>query len=429
MDKKEAILAAYGRFLEQREIVPRYQVTHCVRWIRWFLEHARQTGKLAPRAKAAAFLESLRSRGSLQEWQINQAETAVRIFQGAFRDAWRGESAAAAAFDEAEAVRDMEQALRLKHYARRTIRCYMDWLQRFLEYRRRVSRESAAQAPAPSDVRAYMAHLAECENVSSSTQNQAFHALLFFFRRVLQVDLSDMADNVRARRGPKLPVVLSENEVRRVLDETGGTSGLLLRLIYGAGLRISEAVRLRVKDLDFENGLILVRGAKGDKDRATVLPECLVPELRDHLERVRKQHNEDLGAGAGTVALPGRLDRKYPDAPRSWAWQYAFPSSNLSTDPENGAIRRYHIRENVLQVAMKKAVRAANVYKHASVHTLRHSFATHLLLAGTDLRQIQDYLGHKSLETTMIYTHVVRNLRAPVASPLDRLVEHAGAPA
>lgn len=237
------------------------------------------------------------------------------------------------------------EALRLKHYARRTVGSYMDWLRRFLAYRGECMREAALQTPVPADVRAYTAHLAERERVSSSTQNQAFHALLFFFRHVLRVELTDMASNVRAKRGPKLPLALSEKEVRRVLDQTGGTSGLLLRLIYGGGLRVSEAVRLRVKDLDFDNGLILVRAAKGDKDRATLLPASLTAELQKHLAHVREQHEEDLRAGAGAVWLPGRLARKYPDAPSAWAWQYAFSSSHLSTDPENGAIRRRHIRE------------------------------------------------------------------------------------
>jgi integron integrase len=237
----------------------------------------------------------------------------------------------------------------------------------------------------------------------------------------LNIDLEDISKVVRAKRGPKLPVVLTVDEVQAVFKEIDGTNLLMLQLLYGAGLRVMELVRLRVQDIDFGSHLIIVRSGKGDKDRSTLLPESIKTDLYMHLERVRALHDKDLQAGYGDVYLPEALARKYPNAGREWGWQYVFPSKNLSVDPRSGKIRRHHMTEKAIQDAMKKAVKRAGIDKHATVHTLRHSFATHLLMSGVNIRKIQDYLGHKNLEATMIYTHVVRDMSADAESPLDML--------
>ena len=230
-----------------------------------------------------------------------------------------------------------------------------------------------------------------------------------------------MEKNLRSKQGKKLPVVLSPEEVKRLLHHVTGTNSLMLRLIYSGGLRLSECSRLRVKDLDYDQDLIFVRSGKGDKDRSTILAGTIQSELKSHLKKVKELHEQDLADGFGEVYMPGALGRKYPAACREWGWQYVFPSARLSVDPRSKKTRRHHISDGAIQKAMKKAVRDSGLVKPASVHTLRHSFATHLLLNGVDLRQIQDYLGHKSVETTMIYTHVVKNMRNPAVSPLDML--------
>jgi len=231
-----------------------------------------------------------------------------------------------------------------------------------------------------------------------------------------------MDKNVRAKRGKKLPVVLSLDETRRVLDCSPEEHRLEVKMIYGGGLRLMEAIRLRVQDIDFDNGLLFVREGKGNKDRTTLLPEVIHKELREHLAEVKRIHERDLAEGLGEVYLPHALSRKYPKAGHQWGWQYVFPATKLARDPRSGKIRRHHIDSSTIQKAVKKAVMAAGIAKHATVHTLRHSFATHLLPRGVNIRQVQDYLGHENLETTMIYTHVVRELFGNVTSPLDALV-------
>ena len=271
------------------------------------------------------------------------------------------------------------------------------------------------------DVKDFLSHLALTKRVSSSTQNQAFNALLFLFRDVMKTELGDLSKTVRAKRGQRLPVVLSPEEVQSLFKNVKGLSLLILQLLYGSGLRLLELARLRVKDIDFGQNLIFVRGGKGDKDRTTILPQTVKSILEKHLDGTKKLHDRDLAGGYGEVYLPDALERKYPNAAKEWGWQYVFPAPKLSVDPRSGKIRRHHITEKTIQNAVKEAVKKAGIVKHASVHTLRHSFATHLLMNGVNIREIQILLGHKHVETTMIYTHVVRNMLSVPKSPLDNL--------
>ncbi|MGO8754947.1 MAG: integron integrase [Gallionellaceae bacterium] len=306
--------------------------------------------------------------------------------------------------------------LRVKHYSLRTEKTYVDWIKRFIWFHgKRHPREMGA-----SEVEAFLSHLAVARSVSASTQNQAKSALLFLYKEVLQVELPWL-DNVTQAKVPKrLPVVLTREEVRAVLTHMDGTMWLIASLLYGSGLRIMECLRLRVKDADLGKGEILVREGKGFKDRVTMLPASLVQPLKDHLVRVKALHEEDLKTGHGEVYMPFALARKYPNAGRSWGWQYVFPSRNLSVDPLSGVIRRHHADEKTIRRAVQRAVRDAGIYKPATPHTFRHSFATHLLESGYDIRTVQELLGHADVSTTMIYTHVLNKGGKGVVSPLDR---------
>lgn len=314
----------------------------------------------------------------------------------------------------------MSRLIRLKHYSYSTERTYLQWTERFLTYVGEAGKKGVDDLTA-EDIRDFLSHLALKQRVSSSTQNQAFNALLFLFRNVLNKETGDLATTVRAKRGPKLPVVLSVDEVKALFQHLSGRDLLIGHLLYGSGLRLMELARLRVKDIDFDMNTIFVRSGKGDKDRSTVLPGAVKERLREHLERVKALHEQDLAAGLGAVYLPDALDRKYPNAPKEWAWQYAFPSSALSVDPRSGIVRRYHVSDSTIQSAIKIAVQKAGIVKQATVHTLRHSFATHLLMNGVNIREVQDLLGHKNVETTMIYTHVIRDMSNAPQSPLDAL--------
>ena len=306
--------------------------------------------------------------------------------------------------------------IRLKHYSIRTEQAYVDWIKRFiLHFDKRHPRELGA-----AEVEAFLTHLAVAGNVAAATQNQAKSALLFLYREVLETELPWL-DNVERARAPKrLPVVLTREEVQGVLGRLTGTHWLIASLLYGAGLRIMEGLRLRVKDVEFSRREILVRDGKGFKDRVTMLPAALAAPLAEHLERVKALHGRDLAAGRGAVYLPYALERKYPGAARDWAWQYVFPSANLSADPRTGIERRHHLQDQAVQRAMRQAVRDAGVNKPATPHTLRHSFATHLLEGGYDIRTVQELLGHADVSTTMIYTHVLNKGGRGVTSPLDR---------
>ncbi len=310
----------------------------------------------------------------------------------------------------------VRERLRLKHYSIRTEQAYVDWIKRFIFFHNK--RHPAAMGK--SEVEAFLTHLAVARKVAASTQNQALSAILFLYKEVLGREL-EWLDNVeRAKRPARVPVVLTGSEVRAVLAQLEGRHALMAGILYGAGLRLMECVRLRVKDVDFGYSQITIRDGKGEKDRVTILPAALHATLRTQLERVQTLHQKDLQEGFGEVYLPYALARKYPRAGREWAWQYVFPASKRSIDPRSGVERRHHLDEQTLQRAVKKAVRDAGISKPASCHTLRHSFATHLLQSGYDIRTVQELLGHADVSTTMIYTHVLNRGGQGVVSPLDR---------
>jgi len=314
-------------------------------------------------------------------------------------------------------LEQVRNAIRLRHYSLRTEQSYLDWIKRFILFHHKKHPKDMGAA----EVEQFLSHLAVEDKVAASTQNQALSALLFLYKQVLEIDLPWMSDITRAKKPQRLPVVLTVEEVRRVLARMDGQHGLMAELLYGAGLRLLECARLRVKDVDFGYRQITVRDGKGEKDRMTMLPQTVIEPLRAHLEKVKVLHEHDVEDGFGEVYLPYALERKYPNAAREWGWQYVFPAENRSTDPRSGQTRRHHVDEQSLQRAMKKAVRAAGLTKPATCHTLRHSFATHLLQSGSDIRTVQELLGHKDVSTTMIYTHVLKRGGQGVVSPLDRM--------
>jgi integron integrase len=311
-------------------------------------------------------------------------------------------------------VRDV---MRLKHYSLRTERTYCDWITRFIRFHRMRHPTEMSEA----EVAEFLTHLARSGNVSASTQNQALSALLFLYKEVLKQKIGWLQNVERAKKPARLPVVLSRDEVHKIFAHLHGTARLMAGLLYGSGLRLMECVRLRVKDADFAYARITVRDTKGGRDRVTMLPANLAAPLQRHLQKVKAQHEQDLADGFGEVWLPDALARKYLSAAREWSWQFVFPSSRISVDPRSQVKRRHHIDESALQQAVKKAVRAARLTKPASCHTFRHSFATHLLENGYDIRTVQVLLGHKDVSTTMIYTHVLNKPGIGVRSPLDHV--------
>ncbi|MFH1494289.1 MAG: integron integrase [Pseudomonadota bacterium] len=299
----------------------------------------------------------------------------------------------------------------------RTEQAYLEWIKRYIFFHGKQHPKNLAA----EDVERFLTHLAVVGKVAASTQNQAKSALLFFYREVMEIELPWLDKVTQAKVPKRLPVVLTVSEVQALLSRLSGTHALIAGLLYGTGMRLMEAIRLRVKDVDFARHEILVREGKGFKDRATMLPDALVAPLKAHLARVKTLHDGDLAQGFGEVYLPYALDRKYPNAGREWGWQYCFPSVKLSLDPRSGKTRRHHLDEKGLQRAIKQAVRDLGLVKPATPHTLRHSFATHLLQSGYDIRTVQELLGHSDVSTTMIYTHVLNRGGRGVESPLDRL--------
>ncbi|MGB4343750.1 MAG: integron integrase [Moraxellaceae bacterium] len=309
----------------------------------------------------------------------------------------------------------MRERIRVKHYSIRTEETYLHWVKRYILFHHK---RHPAEMGAP-EVEAFLTHLATTANVSASTQNLALSSILFLYKEVLAVDLPWLEGVTRAKKPQRLPVVMTRDEVRQVLAHMQGTHHLMASLMYGTGMRLMECVRLRVKDVDFSRREILVREGKGNKDRVTMLPDSLAAALQAHLEKVQRVHAQDCAEGCGDVYLPHALARKYPHAATDWGWQYVFPAATRSRDPRSDAVRRHHVNEQAYQRAIKSAVRDAGINKPATSHTLRHSFATHLLESGYDIRTVQELLGHEDVATTQIYTHVLNRGGLAVRSPLD----------
>jgi integron integrase len=323
----------------------------------------------------------------------------------------------AAPRDETSALDAMRREIRARQLSLRTEEAYVSWARRYLRFHDgRDPRELGG-----AGIAAFLTHLAVLRNVAPSTQSQAASALLFLYREVLGVEVNPPRGVVRPKASRRLPVVLTPSEVRAVLGQIRGTHRLAATLLYGSGLRLLECLRLRVKNVDFERREILVRAGKGDRDRVTMLPEIARTALGRHLRRVQEQHERDLTAGAGWVVLPRALTLKYPNAGREWAWQWVFPATRIQVGSATGRRFRYHLHESAVQRAVKEAVRRSGVPKRATCHTFRHSFATHLLESGYDIRTVQELLGHRSVRTTMVYTHVLNRGGLGVRSPADAL--------
>jgi len=423
---KKRILPEFQDFLVSRSLVPEKNVSFYAHWVSKFLAFSNRNEELRHNLKVEKFLNYLKSQKNIADWQIKQAGDALRLYFHHFLD---GKTSILSPNlpqeefpDVSKILTDMRQAIRIKHYSYRTEHSYIEWTERFIDYLSHTKKKDLHIAAMDSvDVRDFLSYLALTKRVSASTQNQAFNALLFLFRDVLKKELGDLSKTVRAKRGQRLPVVLSPEEVQELFKNVKGLNLLIIQLLYGAGLRLMELARLRVKDIDFDSNLIFVRASKGDKDRTTILPQAVKDKLKLHIDQVKLLHDKDLAGGHGEVYLPDALERKYPNAAKEWGWQYIFPASKLSVDPRSGKIRRHHISEKTIQNAVRDAVEKAGIVKQASVHTLRHSFATHLLMNGVNIREVQNLLGHKSVETTMIYTHVMRDMKNAPQSPLDAL--------
>jgi len=312
----------------------------------------------------------------------------------------------------------VRQVMRYHHYAYRTEKTCSDWILRYIKFH---GGKTHPRDMAKNEIEAFLSHLATHESVAVSTQRQALNAIVFLYRSVLDIKINGLIEPVKAKRHRRPPVVITKNEVQHVFAQMQGIHLLMARLLYGSGLRLMECIRLRIQDLDFERSILYVRSGKGGKDRVTVLPKSIQADLQVHVERVKRLHDEDLSHGCGEVYLPGALERKYRSAAREFRWQYLFPSKKLSRDPRTNALCRHHVLESGLQKAVKTAVDRAGIIKRVGCHTFRHSFATHMLENGVNIRAVQELMGHADVKTTEIYTHVMNKDIEAVTSPLDML--------
>ena len=303
-----------------------------------------------------------------------------------------------------DVMQQVREAIRVRHYSYRTEQAYIGWIERFI----RFNHEQHPEELSEKEIGKFLTHLAVRENVAASTQNQALCALIFLYKVVLKIEIGEIEGLIWAKNSRKIPVVFTREEAGKVIEQLDGDYKLMVLLLYGAGLRLIECLRLRLQDIDFGYNQIIVRNGKGEKDRLTILPESIEISLKEHLNKIKKMHNKDLKNGYGQVYLPYALEKKYPNANNEWRWQYIFPSGQFSKDPRSGEIRRHHLHESVLQRVVKNAICKARIHKQAGCHTFRHSFATHLLEQGYDIRTVQELLGHGDLRTTMIYTHVIK---------------------
>ncbi len=414
-------MLSYASYLHDRGLVPDRLIPYYEKWVSRYLEALGGLGTAADdEAGINAFAARLRT--EWKDWHVDQARQAIRHYlyyqrQSRYRPALDGSAWTGKGVGEAALVEELAKVMRLMHLSARTEHAYRGWVLRFLAF-------VGAKTPSSideRDVRAFLSHLAVDRKVAAATQRQAFNALLFLCRHVLGISVAGLDTVVRAKLGKSLPVVLSVQEVRKIIAHLQGTDRLMAIIIYGAGLRLSECLALRVKDVDFDRGCLTIRGGKGNKDRETLLPETAVEALRRHLGGVKIRYLQDRAHSVEGVWIPEALARKYPGAGSEWGWFWVFPSDRLSVDPESGLVRRYHVLPTALQRAFKLAVAKSGVAKNATIHTLRHSFATHLVERGYDIRTIQELLGHADVSTTMIYTHVATKNKLVVSSPANDL--------
>jgi len=390
-----------------------------------------------------AFLADLRKRQGIADWQVRQAEHALRILYEIFLPGYAPERHTGVASPEklpvqeataktggfrdrvipgeverqfSDLVEAVKTEVRARHYSYRTERSYLDWVRRFIAFHGYANPRGF---DAPAAVKTYLDYLAVEREVAASTQNQALNALVFFYGQVLQKPIGEIEEFARAKRPRRLPEVMTRDEVQTLLSKMSGIPGLMAGLMYGSGLRLMECVRLRVKDIDFAQHQIMVRDGKGQKDRVTMLPDRFAAPLQEHLVQVKAIYAQDLAQGTSEVYIWPALARKYPNAGKEWIWQYVFPAKGLSVDPRSGKVRRHHINETLVQKTVKEAASRAAINKKVSCHTLRHSFATHLLEARYDIRTVQELLEHANVVTTMIYTHVLNRPGLSVKSPAD----------
>lgn len=391
-----------------------------------------------------AFIADMGKQPGLEDWQVKQAEHALKILYETFLPGYASYAAAKPAQQDTEKkprtsavktgdfrdrvvpgeverlysnlVDALKSEIRTRHYSIRTESAYLDWVRRFIAFHDYADPGSMDAAVA---VKKYLDYLAMTREVAASTQNQALNALVFFYNHAMCKPFGEMDSFVRAKRPQRMPEVMTRDEVKTLLDQMEGISALMAGLMYGGGLRLMECVRLRVKDIDFGHNQIMVRDGKGQKDRITMLPERFIVPLQEHLARVRVIYENDKINGVPGVYIWPALARKYPKAASEWIWQYLFPAKGLSVDPRSGTVRRHHISETIVQKAVKEAASRAGIIKKVSCHTLRHSFATHLLEARYDIRTVQELLGHAEVSTTMIYTHVLNRPGLSVRSPAD----------
>lgn len=390
-------------------------------YVRWVAEYMRSNKSPQTDRKRALQRFQHQLERTRESWKVNQALNAVRHywFWKDSRDS-REHGACKVDTGSEELLTEAKRLLRLQHKSYRTEQAYLGWIKRFLAQLQPINRLEIRA----SHLRHYLSYLAVQRRVSAFTQQQAFNALLFLYRHILQVPIEGLAETIRARRPQRLPVVLTRPEVQRLIDRLTGPYHLMACIIYASGLRLSECLNLRVRDIDFEGQIITVRSGKGDKDRITLFPPCLHPEMHRHLHDVRGLYTSDRREDRPGVPLPFALERKYPKAVFEWGWYWVFPSSRLSVDPRTNKIYRYHLYTTTLQKHVHEAASGLGMTKPATVHSLRHSFATHLIEAGYDIRTVQELLGHTNLKTTMIYTHVAKKNKTGVTSPLEKIIQH-----
>ncbi len=427
MDRKTEALRDFEAYLLKLGNIPEDKVKFYIHWVLRFLKSCNYQLDNINTKHVSQYLDSLDTDEKIVDWQVRQAADAVLLYVEKYlrrplqeittsENNSKGES-----LDQKgspswrQTLEEAQNLIRLRHYSLSTEKTYLGWIGRFKSF----LKDRDPHLLEANDMKNYLTHLALHGRVSASTQNQAFNALLFLYRNILQKEVDDLTAVARAKRKINLPTVLSRDEVKNLLSHLNGVYLLMAQLMYGCGLRLMECIRLRIKDIDFDNNLLMVRSGKGEEDRALMIPEKIKEELTKHIASVKEIHDQDLKMGYGEVPLPDALEKKYPNATKEWGWQWLFPAEKLSIDPRTGKVMRWHIHPSAIQRAVKEAVMKANLPKKASCHTLRHSFATYLLEAGHNIRTIQELLGHKHVNTTMIYTHVIRKKPSEIRSPLD----------